>query len=555
MPIVHFIDKNVLVPVEKGATILEAARKANIMLESPCNAMGTCGKCKVQLPLAQLSNIRQNESKHHVSAEEAEQGVVLSCQSHIYGDIEVKFYTQNQNKTLKILSEGKSFEFKIKNFIKKKFNGKNTLVFGKGEKLGVEDGNTENQNYGLAVDIGTTTVVASLIDVMSGEEKASVSALNTQSLTAQDVLSRIQFASSDDGLAKMYRDITDQINSMIAELEVQTGISHTYIYEVIYSGNTTMIHLAVNVNPKSLGKFPYTPAVYGGNSLLAVEYGVAISPFGYIYLPPIISAYVGPDITSGVLACQLDKTKGTALFIDIGTNGEMVLAKDGALFATSTAAGPAFEGMNISCGMRANKGAIEFFEIDEKKINIKTIGDAAPVGICGSGLLDIVGELVHVGVIGANGKFVSPDKEGLPTFLASHLLKRDGKVCFEVAENIYLTQKDIRQVQLAKGAVRAGVEALLEKQTIDASKVDVVEIAGSFGYHLRANSLINIGLLPPQFEGKVLFVGNTSKSGARAFLLNYNFRETIKEIVKKIGVVELGNTSDFERLFVKCLSF
>lgn len=555
MPVVHFIDKNVLVTVENGTTILEAARKADLILESPCNGMGTCGKCKVQLPISQLSNVRQSESRHHVSAEEAAQGVVLSCQSHIYGDIDVKFYAQNQNKTLKILSEGKSFAFNIKNFITKKFNGKNTLVFGKGKKLGEESGNTENQNYGLAVDIGTTTVVASLIDVISGEEKASVSALNTQSLTAQDVLSRIQFASSSDGLAKMYQNITDQINSMIAELEAQTGISRSNIYEVIYSGNTTMIHLAVNVNPKSLGKFPYTPAIYGGNSLSAVEYGIAISPFGYLYLPPIISAYVGPDITSGVLACQLDQIKGTALFLDIGTNGEMVLAKDGSLFATSTAAGPAFEGMNISCGMRANKGAIEFFEIDGEKINIKTIGSAPPVGICGSGLLDIVGELVRVGVIGSNGKLVSPEKQDLPQFLASHLLKKDGKLCFEVAEQIYLTQKDIRQVQLAKGAVRAGVEALLAKQNIDAAKVDVVEIAGSFGYHLRANSLINIGLLPPQFEGKVLFVGNTSKSGARAFLLNYDFRESIKEIVKQIGVVELGNTGDFERLFVKCLSF
>lgn len=553
MPVVHFIDKNVLVTVEKGTTILEAARKADLVLESPCNGIGTCGKCKVQLPVSQLSRIQQGESRHHVSAEEAAQGVVLSCQSHIYGDIEVKFNVQNQNKTLKILSEGKSFAFDIKNFITKTFDGKNTLVFCKGKKLGEESGNTENLNYGLAVDIGTTTVVASLIDVYSGEEKASVSALNAQSLTAQDVLSRIQFASSADGLAKMYKNITDQINSMITELEAQTGISRSNIYEVIYSGNTTMIHLAVNVNPKSLGKFPYTPAIYGGNSLFAAEYGIAISPFGYLYLPPIISAYVGPDITSGVLACQLDQIKGTALFLDIGTNGEMVLAKDGSLFATSTAAGPAFEGMNISCGMRANKGAIEFFEIDGEKINIKTIGNAPPVGICGSGLLDIVGELVRVGVISSNGKLVSPEK--LPQFLASRLLKKDGKLCFEVAEQIYLTQKDIRQVQLAKGAVRAGVEALLAKQNIDAAKVDVVEIAGSFGYHLRANSLINIGLLPPQFEGKVLFVGNTSKSGARAFLLNYDFRESIKEIVKQIGVVELGNTSDFERLFVKCLSF
>ncbi|MGN1074154.1 MAG: ASKHA domain-containing protein, partial [Eubacteriales bacterium] len=264
----------------------------------------------------------------------------------------------------------------------------------------------------------------------------------------------------------------------------------------------------------------------------------------------------GPDITSGVLASQLEKKKGTTLFIDIGTNGEMVIAKDGSLSATSTAAGPAFEGMNITCGMRAGRGALELFEVgDDGGIRTHTIGDTAATGICGSGLLDIVGELVRTGVIGANGKFVTPEKGSYPENLKKHMVLLEGKPAFQAVDGVYLTQKDIRQVQLAKGAVRAGIEALLLSQNVRAEDVDLVEIAGSFGYHLRAKSLIHIGLLPREFEGKVDFVGNTSKSGGKAFLLNTDLRRHMETLAGKIEGVELSNREGFDRLFLSALSF
>jgi uncharacterized 2Fe-2S/4Fe-4S cluster protein (DUF4445 family) len=341
---------------------------------------------------------------------------------------------------------------------------------------------------------------------------------------------------------------------MIATLTNESKIDSKHIYEVIYSGNTTMIHLACNINPMSLGKYPYTPQMIGGNNIIAPM--LNISPFGLIYLPPIISAYVGPDITSGVLASQLHKKKGTTLFIDIGTNGEMVIAKDGKLSATSTAAGPAFEGMNITFGMRAGKGAVELFGINnDGEIEIHTIGDVNPTGICGSGLLDIVGELVKVGIIGSNGKIVAPEKGAYSDKLKDKVVLYEGKLAFLVADEIYLTQKDIRQVQLAKGAVRAGVEALLLSQNTHSDDVDTVEIAGSFGYHLREKSLINIGLLPKEFSGRVKFVGNTSKTGGKAFLLNTGFRDEMRNLVDKIDCVELANRDDFDKIFVKALSF
>lgn len=390
----------------------------------------------------------------------------------------------------------------------------------------------------------------------TGKELGSTSALNPQSLHAQDVLTRIKFASDPDGLKLMYESIIAEFNKMVKTLCSQYNIQKEWIYEAVYSGNTTMIHLAGNRNPKSLGKFPYTPVLKGGCYDKASENGILISPFGLVYYPPIISAYVGPDITSGVLSTCLKDKKGTTLLIDIGTNGEMVIGKDGALSATSTAAGPAFEGMNITFGMRAGKGAIEYFEVlDNHEIEYRTIGNQKAEGICGSGLFDIVGELVRVRIIKKNGRFLPPDKLAEKDSLKAHLKEYEGKLAFEIADGIFLTLKDIRQVQLAKGAVRSGVEALMKSQNVEAGQLDQVLIAGSFGYHLRAKSLVNLALLPAEFLDKIEFVGNTSKTGGNAFLLNRDFREEMKDLVEQIQCVELANIDGFNDLFVKCLNF
>lgn len=553
---INFITHNMAVEVEKGTTILEAARKAGITIESPCNAAGTCGKCKVKVANKSLENILQN-GQHHLSAEEKALGFVLSCQAKVIGNVDVEIPSKNSTKTLKILSYGQSFDIEIDGFITKEFktDGK-TYVYAVDKVIAVEDNDTTAFKYGVVVDIGTTTLVASLVDMNSGEELFSVSALNPQSIIAQDVLSRIKYASTEDGLEEMYSGIIDKLNDMIKEIVNETGIKKKYIYETIFSGNTCMIHLAANVSPYSLGKYPYTPVLKGGSHLSASEHNLDIAENGLIYLPPIISSYVGPDITSGILATRLQDKKGTSIFIDIGTNGEMVIARDGKLSSASTAAGPAFEGMNISYGMRAEKGAVEYFNIeDDDSIKIKTIQDEEPVGICGSGLLDIVGELVSHKVIGKNGRFVSPESLDLPLMLRERLVKKDGKDAFEVAEDIFLTQKDVRQVQLAKGAVRAGIEFLMSSLDVDSNSVDRVLIAGSFGYHLRAKSLINLGLLPKEFDGKIEFVGNTSKSGGHAFLLNKNYRSEMTDLVGQIEVIELANGENFDKIFLKSLSF
>ncbi|MDR3337708.1 MAG: ASKHA domain-containing protein [Treponema sp.] len=560
MPSINFINENINVDVNPGVSILEAARSAGIVIESPCNAVGTCGKCKVKIPNPEERRfVRSEDGLHRLSKKEQEEGYVLACRSYAAGDVRVlvKDYAK-ENSSLKILKGGNSFSYERSPFIAKKLSGGHTEVYGGGALLGKEQGDTCKEIYGVAVDIGTTTLVAALVDLATGKEFASESALNPQTRFAQDVLSRIQFAGENNGLATLQQVFIDALNEMINSMAKTADLNTEHIYEVVYSGNTTMLHLACAEDPVSLGQYPYVPKIRGGNHVSAQ--GLSISPFGLIYLPPIISAYVGADIVSGILVSHLEEVKGTTVFIDVGTNGELVLARDGKLAASSTAAGPAFEGMNITCGMRASKGSVESFHVnDDGSCTFKVIGsnadnndDVKATGICGSGLLDIAGELVRTGVIGKNGRIQA---DGYNGELKKNAAKKDGKDIFSITGDVYLAQKDIRQVQLAKGAIRTGIEMLLAHFNITASDVDSVEIAGSFGYHLNENSLISIGLLSPAFAGKVRFVGNTSMTGAVAFLLNTGFREKMKELVKRVDTVELANDPAFERIFVGYLGF
>jgi uncharacterized 2Fe-2S/4Fe-4S cluster protein (DUF4445 family) len=552
---VRFKQANVAIEVKKGTTILEAARMAGVFVESPCNGTGICGKCLVRLDRESLSHVVQKAQGHAVNR--IDQGHVLACQTELNGDVSVEDIPNYTNQNLKILNYGKSAALEHDSYIIKKYNDStdSTAVYADGELLGTERGNTELKNYGVVIDIGTTTLVASLMDVHNGKELASATALNPQALQAQDVLSRIRFADEKAGLAVMYSGVIQEINRLITEIAKKAAVKKNNIYEVVFSGNTCMLHLATNINPASLGKYPYTPVITGGIHQKTVEHNLDVAEFGLIYLPPIISSYVGADITSGILACQLYSRNGITLFVDIGTNGEMVLAVNGKLIATSTAAGPAFEGMNISHGMRAGTGAIESFEIFKHGFTISTIGDAEAIGICGSGLVDIVAELVAYGVIDKNGKFKSPKADDLPGFIKERLVRKEEKLVFQLSERVWLSQKDIRQVQLAKGAIRSGIEFLLNSVGINASAVDRVLIAGSFGYHLKVKSLIHLGLLPAEFAAKVEMVGNTSQSGGQAFLLNKSYRREMVKLVQNVEVIELADYQDFDRLFVNSLGF
>jgi uncharacterized 2Fe-2S/4Fe-4S cluster protein (DUF4445 family) len=557
MVTVHFYPANRSISIRRGFTILDAARLAGVVIDSPCDGVETCGKCRVRLDEASLTQIVRRGA-HHLSKDEEADGHVLACAAEIIGDIAVRIPENGADKSMKITSHGRKASVNLAPWVTKEYSaGKGvTSIMAGGRFIGQEEGDTGAESYGLVVDIGTTTLVVSLVDLGDGKELAVASALNPQSIHAQDVLSRIRFASEVKGLEEMRKGVIDEINRLTRQAAEETGLSQKRIYETVFSGNTCMLHLAAGVDPASLGRYPYTPLLTGGEYLDGAAMGLDISPFGIVYLPPVISAYVGADITSGILATRLHEERETTLFVDIGTNGEMAIARDGRLWSTSTAAGPAFEGMNISSGMRAGEGAIERFAIAaDGEVAIGVIGGTDATGICGSGLLDIVAELVTAGVIAANGRFVSAQSDSIPEQLKERLVEKNGKTVFLINDKIWLTQKDIRQVQLAKGAVRAGIQLLLRHTGMTETAVEKVLIAGSFGYHLRAESLVAIGLLPPEFKDRIEFVGNTSKTGGETFLLNRDSREEMERLVHEVEVVELANCQDFDKVFVAALPF
>lgn len=551
MAILHFLPDNKSIIVADGTNLLDASSKAGVFVETPCNGSGICGKCRVRIDTSQRHHYREVTHRHLIQEDLGVQGWVLACQCTVLGDLTVNL-EQRVNEQVNILSEGDTFIVDVEPWITKTFDSSivRTTVNAGEVVLDVESGDTTQVLYGMAIDIGTTTLVTALIDLSNGNELAVTSSLNPQVRHAQDVLSRIKLGSQPEGLRLLKDELIAELNRLISEAAALARVSVYHIYEAVLSGNTTMLHLATGTNPASLGKFPYRSSLRCGEQLRAADIGLNIAPQGQVYLPSVMSAYVGADITSGILASELATQPGVTLFVDIGTNGEMVLAVDGYLTATSTAAGPAFEGMNIACGMRASRGAIEQVNLIDGRIEVNTIEGEAPVGLCGSGLIDAVGELVANGIVDKNGRFQMTNSKW-----QSYFETLNGKPVFRIAGPVYLSQNDVRQVQLAKAAVRAGIELMLHTNSLTAAQVDRVLIAGSFGFHLRTDSLINLGLLPHEFENHVEFVGNTSKSGARAMLLNRHLRDVLKQLVQQVRVLELANDPAFEKTFVKSLKF
>ncbi|MGB8933259.1 MAG: ASKHA domain-containing protein [Anaeromyxobacteraceae bacterium] len=554
MPRVEFLPAEVVVEVPEGTTLLEAARLARLRVEAPCNGAGTCGKCKATVADG-LERLRLFP-REVPSAEEVAERRILLCCAAVQGDVRVELSGAAATAGMQILASGAGVELPVDPWIRKRHDAAagRTLVEAGGAVIAEEEGDTTARVLGVAVDVGTTTLVATLVDLLTGAELGATAALNPQATHAQDVLSRIQLGSRPEGLALLHGELMAELDRMIGELTAEARVARRRVYEVVLSGNTCMLHLAAGIDPKALGRHPYTPATRGGVHLGAEEVGLTIARAGLVWLPPIISGYVGADITAGILSTGLAQAAGVTLFVDVGTNGEMVLAVDGVLRATSTAAGPAFEGMNIAHGMRAAPGAVERFTIEDGEVRVETIGAKPPIGICGSGLLDAVGELAAHGVIDASGRFTRTP-EALPPGLAGRLEPRDATKVFRIAGDVVLTQKDVRQVQLAKGAVRAGVDLLLRSAGLGPLDVDRALIAGSFGYHLRTRSLLDLGLFPAELDGRVTYVGNTSQTGARALLLNRGARSELTELAKRVTVVELANDPGFQKAFVAALAF
>ena len=588
-----------------GENLLEILLREGFFVDNPCNGKGVCGKCRIKVTEGHIEEPAETE-KELLSRRELESGIRLSCLVNPTEDISVELLQKEREH--KVLTAGYIPEFEFNPNIKKilvnikkpglknqipfeeqfkiatgvknvninslfrseYIEGKYTATVCNDEIIEIEQGDTTDSIFGLAVDIGTTTVVCELVDMSTGKQMAHSSMINAQKHFGLDVLTRITYEieNPENGIEKLQSAIVDSINEMIEDVCRQTGTEKKYIYEICVGANCTMMHMLLGINAKTIGKSPYAPIFTGSKDIPARDIGINISERGRIYCLPSVSSYIGADIVAGAYVCGLKDKKGNVLFIDIGTNGEIVLSKAGKLVSCSCAAGPALEGMNISSGMRASEGAIEDIEIEKDgSINLKIIGDKEPVGICGSGILAAVRELVRSGIIKKDGAFIKKDTLDGQDFRNS-LIQMNGRkrefVVWEkkitgnkddITEKILITQGDVRQVQLAKGAILSGFIALLNKAGITMEELDKVMIAGQFGAHLPADSLTGTGILPEDVKDKLEYVGNSSKVGAYMALMSSDVKREMEELAVNMDYMELGAMEGYERLFSDCLVF
>jgi uncharacterized 2Fe-2S/4Fe-4S cluster protein (DUF4445 family) len=420
-----------------------------------------------------------------------------------------------------------------------------TAVMVGDELIAIEPGDTTDWSYGLALDIGTTTVVGAIVNLKTGAVEAVKSTLNGQASYGADVISRASYA-------------------MMEQLADASGIRADHIYEAVVVGNATMLHLLLGIHPEPISVAPFIPAVDEALTLPAATVGLKLHPQARLSTLPHMGAYVGADIVGGILATGLARNKDAKLrlFIDVGTNGEIVLGSIERALSTAAPAGPAFEGAQIKCGMRASDGAIEGVQIAED-VRLQVIGrDARPVGICGSGLVDAVAELVKAGLVDATGRLARRDDAaaaGVPEALVERLVNLEGGVraflLSDPGDKIVLTQPDIRALQFAKGAIAAGVNVLLAEMGVTPQDLHEVLLAGSFGSYINPASARAIGLVPWVPVERIVAVGNAAGEGAKISLLSFREREAASRLPEFIEYLELSGRPEFNDIFMDVLSF
>jgi len=406
------------------------------------------------------------------------------------------------------------------------------------EIVRVEPGNTASKNYGIALDVGTTTVVAQLVDLNKYKVIASRASYNRQADFGEDVISRIIYAEEEKGLEKLHHAIIDTCNSLIRELAIDNSLTLNDIQAVLCAGNTTMTHLILKVNPKHVRRDPYVPTANFVPVVRAAEAGIKINARGLLYCVPGAGSYVGGDISAGVLASGLDTNEELSFLIDLGTNGEIVLGNKDWLISCATSAGPCFEGGGITSGIRAMNGAIEDFSINkDNTFKFKLIGEGKPLGICGSGLISIIGEFLRKDWIDRSGKFTDKAKKQIKEFEGEKIITLTGKVV--------ITESDIGNFIHSKGAVFTGLSVLLKEMNLEFKDVKTIYLSGGFGTSLDIEKAIAVGLLPDIKRTAFKLIGNSSLSGARACLLSGQAQAEVEEISRQMTVLELSNSTEF----------
>ena len=537
------------VSTEERPTLLEIAAAAGIAIEADCAGGGTCGKCRVRVLFGKAGEPDASE-RICLSDSEIADGWRLACRLYPTGDLSVEIPASFAG------SDRKKRMVKLPDWfvLSSKYSE---------EKPG------ETVEPGVAFDIGTTTVVGMLWDMKTGVLIDAVSRTNPQSIYGADVISRILFTmQEDENLRILQKMIADCLNDILAELVRDNPIRLADIKEAVIVGNTTMTHLFLGIDPASLARAPFAPGYHGPADRKADMTGLLMPPDANVHVLPNIAGHVGADIVGVLLATSLNWLNGTNMAIDIGTNGEILLARDGRTLTCSTAAGPAFEGASIRKGMRAERGAIEAVHIDEDgQVLLTVIDDATPVGICGSGLIDSVAVLLTAGLITETGKLLTKaegEAKGLPKPLTDRLNKGPNGnefilYCGESADEaesenlVSLTQKDIREVQLGKGAILAGIMILLQELGITEEQLDHIYLAGAFGNYIDKESALAIGLLPQIDVERVISVGNAAGIGASMALLSKTERDRADRLAEEVEHIELSAHPDFQKTFLNAM--
>jgi uncharacterized 2Fe-2S/4Fe-4S cluster protein (DUF4445 family) len=593
--------------VQKGTILLDAlGEEERAQIDTPCGGKGICGKCKVTV-IGEVPAEITAEEKKKLSEKELESGVRLACMTKVEGDIRV--ILASQSAYMQILEMGIEYKGESAPCVQKQHVSLSqpsledqrddyqrlaeqleiddlpicnrelsklpellreqdfevTAVYNQQEILTVEPGDTSSSNYGVAVDIGTTTVVAYLADLGSGKKIDIASDQNKQKAYGQDVISRINHTmKNEDGLDQLQDLIVSQINDLIHTLVKRNKVELEHVYSVILAGNTTMIHLATGLPPRYISTVPFIPVRKKRMLLSASELGIEIAENGRVYVLPMISGYIGADIVGAILASQIYQSTETNLLIDIGTNGEIVMGNKDGLVSCSTAAGPAFEGATIRHGVGGITGAINTMEMGSKDLVYTTIGDKKPIGICGSGIVDSVSTLLFLGIIDQTGRIVSEDEISTETgkMLSNRLTTVDNEPAVILAtsketgkEDIVLTQRDVREIQNVKASIAAGILTLIKHTGLEVEDIDHVYLAGGFGSYINRIHAVNLGLIPSALEERITVIGNAAGSGAMMALISKNRLFECDRIGEETEYVELSSLPQFQEDYVNCMFF
>jgi uncharacterized 2Fe-2S/4Fe-4S cluster protein (DUF4445 family) len=583
--------------VPPGTTLFSAAHWVGLPIDSTCGGRGTCGKCKVRV-LEGSSEVTIADHRQ-LRKQEIEEGWRLSCQARIYEDMtcEVpqllrvpkaatmglsrlviidpnvrKVYLELAEPDLHdqrsdvarlgdaLTAEGHDMSASVsvlrtlpKTLRDAQF--KVTAVLAGEHLVAIEPGDTTEECFGVAFDVGTTTLVGTLMNLRTGMAAAVRSTLNGQAPFGADVISRISHAmNGPESVHELRAAVLDTMNGILEGLYAEAGIGPERTYEAVVVGNVTMLHLLLGIDPAPIAVMPFTPAFMDALSVPASEVGLRIHAGGYVQTLPALGAYVGADIVSGVLATGIAREDKLRVFVDVGTNGEIVIGNSQRTLATAAPAGPAFEGSQIKCGMRATDGAIEGVQLGDT-VELQIIGGDVPAqGLCGSGLVDAVAQLLNVGLLDHSGRMLSA--ADAPTHpLAARLIEVEGVRAFLLADGVYLSQRDVRELQFAKGSIATGIKVLMDILGVSASDLEEIFLGGSFGSYLNPESAKIIGLVPPVDVDKIIAVGNSAGEGAKIALLSYRERQVAFELPARIEYVELSGRTDFNDAFVSVLAF